>query len=100
MKKGRVYLKLFTPFIQNSKYCYIIYNNNDHKFTINYSNITEKIDIYCSTVNIDFNLASLSKHKKWYRLKAHCCEEDNACYIYNLFLILKLWNLKSTKNIN
>lgn len=100
MKKARVYLKLFTSFIQNSKYCYIIYNTNDNKFTINYSNITERIDIYCSIVNIDFNLASLSKYKKWYKLKAHCCKEDNACYIYNLFLILKLWNLKSVKNIN
>ena len=100
MKKARVYLKLFTPFIQNFKYCYIIYNNNDHRFTINYSNITKRIDIYCNIVNIDFNLASLSKYKKWYKLKAHCCEEDNACYIYNLFLILKLWNLKLVKNIN
>ena len=100
MKKARVYLKLFAPFIQNSKYCYIIYNNNDHKFTINYSNITERIDIYCNLVNIDFNLASLSKYKKWYKLKAHCCEEDNAYYIYNLFLISKLWNLKLIRNIN
>lgn len=43
MKKLRVYLKLFTPFINNSKSCYIIYNNNDNRFIINYSNITKYI---------------------------------------------------------
>ena len=96
MKKMRVYLKLFTPFINNSKSCYIIYNNNDNRFIVNYSNITKRIDLYCNIINVDFNLASLSK----YKLKAHCCEEDNACYIYNLFLISKLWNLKLVKNIN
>lgn len=100
MKKIRVYIKLFTSFIDNSKSCYAIYNNNDHKFIVNYSNITKKIDLYCNIINIDFNLASLSKYKKWYKLKAYYCEEDNAYYIYNLFLILKLWNLKSTKNMN
>lgn len=99
MKKLRVYLKLFTPFFNNSKTCYIVYNDN-HKFTVNYSNITKRIDIYCNAINIEFNLASLSKYKKWYKLKALCCEEDNACYIYNLFLILKLWNLKSIENTN
>ena len=100
MKKMRVYLKLFTSFIDNSKSCYIIYNNNDNRLIINYSNITKRIDLYCNIINIDFNLASLNKYKKWYKLKAHCCEEDNACYIYNLFLISKLWNLKLVKNIN
>lgn len=100
MKKIRVYLKLFASFIDNSKSCYAIYNNNDNRFIINYSNITKRIDLYCNIINVDFNLASLSKHKKWYKLKAHCCEEDNAYYIYNLFLISKLWNLKLVKNIN
>lgn len=100
MKKIRVYLKLFDSFIDNSKSCYAIYNNNDNRFIINYSNITKRIDLYCNIINVDFNLASLSKHKKWYKLKAHCCEEDNAYYIYNLFLISKLWNLKLVKNIN
>lgn len=100
MKKMRVYLKLFASFIDSSKSCYIIYNNNDNRFIINYSNITKKIDLYCNIINVDFNLATLSKYKKWYKLKAHCCEEDNAYYIYNLFLISKLWNLKLVKNIN
>lgn len=100
MKKLRVYLKLFTSFIDSSKSCYIIYNNNDNRFIVNYSNITKRIDLYCNIINVDFNLASLSKHKKCYKLKAHCCEEDNAYYIYNLFLISKLWNLKLVKNIN
>lgn len=100
MKKIRVYIKLFTSFIDNSKSCYAIYNNNDHKFIVNYSNITKRIDLYCNIINVDFNIASLSKHKKWYKLKAHCCEEDNVYYIYNLFLISKLWNLKLVKNIN
>lgn len=100
MKKLRVYLKLFISFIDNSKSCYIIYNNNDNRFIVNYSNITKRIDLYCNIINVDFNFASLSKYKKWYKLKAHCCEEDNACYIYNLFLISKLWNLKLVKNIN
>lgn len=100
MKKARVYLKLFTSFIDNSKSCYIIYNNNDNRFIVNYSNITKRIDLYCNIINVDFNLASLSKYKKQYKLKAHCCEEDNAYYIYNLFLISKLWNLKLVKNIN
>lgn len=42
MKKMRVYLKLFASFIDSSKSCYIIYNNNDNRFIINYSNITKK----------------------------------------------------------
>lgn len=61
MKKARVYLKLFTSFIDNSKSCYIIYNNNDNRFIVNYSNITKRIDLYCNIINVDFNLASLKK---------------------------------------
>ena len=61
MKKARVYLKLFTSFIDNSKSCYIIYNNNANRFIVNYSNITKRIDLYCTIINVDFNLASLKK---------------------------------------
>lgn len=100
MKRARIYLKLFTPFIYNSKTCYIIYNNNDHEFIMSYSTIMKRITIYCNIVNMDFNISILTKHKKWYKLKADYCEEDNACYLYNLFLILELWKLKSIKSIN
>ena len=87
MKKARVYLKLFTPFIQNSKYCYIIYNSNDKFLFIQKQYDLNIIKLHVTNknfnvkLNIDFHYLQ-TFDRKYFEINKH--------HLINMYMYLKI----------